>query len=246
MWYNVLIGSEFMCIQHQLNEIINILQGNNLSNIIALISALIALGALIFSIVTNVKSNKRYIDSLKPLLSFEFYQINGELILAVKNTGMSEATKIKIKIKKMKNNGDNNRLMLDDLFKNEFMLYPTEEVQGIVGFYGETIDKPVFPTLDIEISYIEGNDNKSISYSRTISFKKNIYGRNQFSKIEDSIESISYSNNRLANYIEGRALFTFDKLNVLPHNSLYRDMKDAINNVERPEDNIEEDNNTES
>ena len=58
MWYNVLKGSEFMCIQHQLNEIINILQGNNLSNIIALISALIALGALIFSIVTNVKSNK--------------------------------------------------------------------------------------------------------------------------------------------------------------------------------------------
>ena len=53
--------------------------------------------------------------------------------------------------------------MLGDLFKSEFMLYPTEEVQGIVGFYGETIDKPVFPTLDIEISYIEGNDNKSIS-----------------------------------------------------------------------------------
>ena len=228
-----------MCIEHQLNEIIEILKDNNISNIIALVSAIIALAALIVTILSNNKNNKRYIDSLKPLLSFEFYQINGMLILAIKNTGMSEATKIKIKIKKMKNNGDNNRLMLDDLFKNEFMLYPTEEVQGIVGFYGETIDKPVFPTLDIEISYIEGNDNK-------ISFKKNIYGRNQFSKIEDSIESISYSNNRLANYIEGRTLFTFDKLNVLPHNSLYRDMKDAINNVERPEDNIEEDNNTES
>lgn len=134
--------------------------------------------------------------------------------------------------------------MLGDLFKSEFMLYPTEEVQGIIGIYGKRIDKEVFPMLDIEISYIQDNDNKSINYSRTISLKKNIYGRNLLSRIEDSIESISYSNNRLVNYIEGRTLFAFDRLNVLPHNSLYKDMKDAINNVDRPEDNenIGEDN----
>ena len=134
--------------------------------------------------------------------------------------------------------------MLGDLFKSEFMLYPTEEVQGIIGIYGKRIDKEVFPMLDIEISYIQDNDNKSINYSRTISFKKNIYGRNLLFRIEDSIESISYSNNRLVNYIEGRTLFAFDRLNVLPHNSLYKDMKDAINNVDRPEDNehIGEDN----
>lgn len=134
--------------------------------------------------------------------------------------------------------------MLGDLFKSEFMLYPTEEVQGIIGIYGKRIDKEVFPMLDIEISYIQDNDNKSINYSRTISFKKNIYGRNLLFRIEDSIESISYSNNRLVNYIEGRTLFAFDRLNVLPHNSLYKNMKDAINNVDRPEDNenIGEDN----
>ena len=106
---------------------------------------------------------------------FEFYQINGMLVLAVKNTGMTEATNIKLKIKKIKNNGDNNKLMLDDLFKSEFMLYPTEEVQGIIGIYGERIDKEVFPMLDIDISYIQVNDNKDINYSRTISFKKNIW-----------------------------------------------------------------------
>ena len=42
-------------------------------------------------------------------------------------------------------------------------------------------------------------------------------------------------NNRLANYMEGRTLFRFDKLNVFPHNSLYKDMKDAFNNIEREE-----------
>ncbi len=48
---------------------------------------------------------------------------------------MSEAANVKLKIKKLKNNGCNNELMLDDLFKSEFMLYPTEEVQGIIGMY---------------------------------------------------------------------------------------------------------------
>lgn len=236
-----------MCIRHQLNEIIEILKDNNISNIIASISALIALVALGVTIYSNIKNNKRYINSLKPLLSFEFYQINGMLVLAVKNTGMTEATNIKLKINKLKNNGDNNKLILDDLFKNEFMLYPTEEVQGIIGIYGERIDKEVFPMLDIDISYIQGNDNKGINYSRTISFKKNIYGRNQLSRIEESIESISYSNNRIANYIEGRTLFTFDRLNVMPHNSLYKDMKDAINNVKRPDENeFVDDDNTKS
>lgn len=237
----------FMYIKDQLNEIIEILKDNNISNIIALISAMIALGALIVTVVSNIKNNKMYINSLKPLLSFEFYQINGMLVLAVKNNGMTEAKKIKLKIQRLKNNGDNNKLMLDDLFKSEFMLYPTEEVQGIIGIYGERIDTEVFPVLDIDISYIQGNDNKYINYSRTISFKKNIYGRNQLSKIEDSIESISYSSNRIANYIEGRTLFASDRLNVLPHNSLYKDMKDAINNVDRPDEskNIDE-NNTKS
>ena len=120
------------------------------------------------------------------------------------------------------------------------MLYPTEEVQGMVGFSGASIEEKVFPTIDVKVSYLNGNDNKDVKYSRTISFKKIIYGRNPLSRIEDSIESISYSNNRLANYIEGRTLFTFDKLNVFPNNSLYKDIKDAINNVEREK----EDNNS--
>ena len=73
---------------------------------------------------------------------------------------------------------------------------------------------------------------------------RKIYGRNQLSRIEYSIESISYSNNRIANYIEERTLFAFDRLNVFPHNSLCKDMKDAINNVDIPDenDNIGEDN----
>ncbi len=197
---------------------------------------------MVANIVTNVRNHKQYISSLKPLLSFEFYEMNGLLLLSVKNTGQTEATKIRVDVQKLKNNGKQNKLALDNLFKKEFMLYPTEEVQGVIGFYGETMEDNVFPVVDVRISYIEGNDNKKVSYERTIHFKKNIYGRNPLSKIEDNIESIAYSNNRLANYIEGRTLFKFDKLNVFPHNSLYEDMKDAFNNVERPSVESEEEN----
>ena len=80
---------------------------------------------------------------------------------------------------------------------------------------------------------IEGNDNKNIEYCRNIIFKRNINEKEKIENIEDSIESISYSNNRIANYIEGRTLFTFDRMNVIPKSSLYKDMKDAFNDVER-------------
>ena len=46
----------------------------------------------------------------------------------------------------------------------------------------------------------------------------------------------------MANYIEGRTLFTFDRMNVIPKSSLYKDMKDAFNNVEK-EDEQEDSNN---
>lgn len=66
--------------------------------------------------------------------------------------------------------------------------------------------------------------------------------KDRLENIEDSIESISYSNNRMANYIEGRTLFLFDRMNVIPKSSLYKDMKDAFNNVEK-EDEQEDSNN---
>ena len=216
-------------VEKQLNEIINIISDSRTTNIIAILSLIVAFGALLFSIISNYKSNKRYIDSLKPLLSFELYQTNGILLLAIKNTGMSEAKKIRITINEIFNNGNNKDLVLDDIFKNEFMLYPTEEVQGTIAMYDNSIDTVSFPCIDLNISYIEGNDSKNINYSRTVSFKRNIYSRNQLSRIEDSIESISYSNNRLANYIEGRTFFTFDRINALPKSSLYKDIKDALN-----------------
>lgn len=217
----------------QLSEIIRLLKHSDFSNYIASLSVLVAIIAIIVNIVYSHKNHKQYIESLKPLLSFKFYESSGLLFLSVKNTGQSEAKNIKLHIRNIRNNGDNNKLILDDLFKNSFMLYPNEEIQGIVAVSGENINTNIFPQIDITISFTKGNDNKKNTYSRTITFKRTLKEKNQLSKIEESIGSISYSNNRLANYIEGRTLYVFDKKNVPPNNSLFKDMKDAINNVDR-------------
>jgi len=225
-----------MEISGQLNKIIELLEDSSSSNWIAIFSLLVAIIAIIVNIVSAHKDHKQYIESIKPLLSFEFYESNGALFLSLKNTGRSEAKEIRLHIRDIRNNGDNNKLQLDDLFNSSFMLYPHEEVQGIVAYSGANINFDIFPTIDIAVSFLGGNDNKRVEYSRSITFKKNIYDRNHLQRLEDNLESISYSNNRIANYIEGRTLFRFDKLNVFPYSSLYKDMKDAFNNVDRKED----------
>lgn len=220
----------------KIDEIIYLLKSNSISDFIASLSLIVAVIAVIVTIIINVRENKKYINSLKPLLSFSLYEMNGLLLLLMKNNGQSEAKNIRIKVIELKNNGNSSELMLDPIFNDEFMLYPTEEVQGIIAISGRNVETDIFPEVKLNISFIEGNDNKNIEYCRTITFKRQIKEKDRLENIEDSIESISYSNNRIANYIEGRTLFTFDRMNVIPKSSLYKDMKDAFNNIERNEE----------
>lgn len=226
----------------KIDEIIYLLKNNSISDFIASLSLIVAIIAVIVTIIINVRENKKYINSLKPLLSFSLYEMNGLLLLLVKNNGQSEAKNIRIKVLELKNNGSNSKLVLDAIFNEAFMLYPTEETQGIIAISGRNVETDIFPQVKLDISFIEGNDNKKIEYCRTITFNRKMEEKDRLENIEDSIESISYSNNRMANYIEGRTLFTFDRMNVIPKSSLYKDMKDAFNNVEK-EDEQEDSNN---
>lgn len=114
------------------DEIIYLLKNNSISDFIASLSLIVAIIAVIVTIIINVRENKKYINSLKPLLSFSLYEMNGILLLLVKNNGQSEAKNIRIKVLELKNNGSNSKLMLDAIFNEAFMLYPTEETQGII------------------------------------------------------------------------------------------------------------------
>lgn len=230
-----------MC-NEKIDEIIYLLKNTSISDFIGSLSLIVAIIAVIVTIIINVRENKKYINSLKPLLSFSLYEMNGLLLLLVKNNGLSEAKNVKIEVLELKNNGNNNKLMLDAIFNEVFMLYPTEETQGIIAISGRNIETDIFPQVKLNISFIEGNDDKKIEYYRTITFTRKMEEKNRLENIEDSIESISYSNNRMANYIEGRTLFTFDRMNVIPKSSLYKDMKDAFNNVEREDKQEDSDN----
>lgn len=208
----------------------------DLGNISSWVGSIGTLGAVIVALCLAKKEYKQYINSLSPLLSFEFLQQGGLLYLIIENTGQSLAKDITIDIKGLYDNGDKNELKLDNLFKRKFDLFPKEKIQGIIGIYGGNIVESSFPYIKVDISYIKGNDDKTENYNRTISFTR-IHEEDNLVSLENNLKSISYSNNRIANYIEGRTLYVFDEVNSHPKSSLYKDMKDAYNNIEREDDN---------
>ena len=106
----------------KIDEIIYLLKNNSISDFIDSLSLIVAIIAVIVTIIINVRENKKYINSLKPLLSFSLYKMNGLLLLLVKNNGQSEAKNIRIKLLELKNNGSNSKLMLDAIFNEAFML----------------------------------------------------------------------------------------------------------------------------
>ena len=222
--------------EEKLQEIINILKDNTTSNIIATLSLVVAIIAVVITIVSNIENNKRYINSLKPILTFKLYEKNGFLVLYVKNNGQSGASNIKIDFLRL-NDVENVEFSIDDVFKTEFMLYPSEETQGIIMY----CKKEETSNIRINVKYIQENDNKLISYQRSIVYKKEIEIKDGIDGVIEEIRSIAYSNNRMANYLEGRTLFKFDELNVIPKSSLYKDLKDAINNNGRKEVNKSDD-----
>lgn len=221
--------------EEQFTRIIDLLEKllNSNSDIIALWSMIIAILALISTIVYNVITHRQYIKSLDPLLSFEFFETNYILLLTVKNTGQSTASNILIQIEEIYNNGQQNELHLDDVFKKEFTLFPNEKIQGIVAYSGSDISNNIFPVLKAKVSYLKGNTKKIEKYNRTITFTRTIQDKINLHKIEKELHSLSLSTVRLTNYIEGRFLLASDDLNVVPASTLYRDMRDVFNKRER-------------
>ncbi|MDD4387565.1 MAG: hypothetical protein PHD15_07450 [Clostridia bacterium] len=208
---------------------------------VALVSVIVSIFTMISTSFFNYKTRKQYLDSLKPLLSFRLIEYNHCLYLTITNTGTVEAKNIRVTIDELGNNGNKENIYIDNLFENSFELYPNETVQGMVGIYGQTISNNTFPFVKTTIKYNEGNKKKSTVYSRMISFttahENKIFAKIDFDTfgIVDNLNSIAYSNNRVANYLEGRSLFVMDRLNVISKSSLYKDMRNAVINFDKKE-----------
>jgi hypothetical protein len=205
------------------------------STIIAIISLGISVIAVIITLSFNLISHQQYMKSLDPLLSFRLIEYHHFLYLSVSNTGKSVAKNIRIEIVELLNNGNDNELHLDAFFQNEFELYPTETVQGMIGIYGENVVDHVFPVLKAHINYKKEKPKSKCQYSRTITFttayeNKILADVNiDTKKIDDSVTSLSRSNIRIANYLDGHQLFHFDSINIKSDSSLKNDMFEVYN-----------------
>ena len=202
-----------------------------IQTVVSILAAFISLIAVIVSIYYNHKSNKQYLKSLDPLLSFKLLELKNELYLRITNTGKSAASDITIEIIKIENNGDRNELNLDTLFEKKFELYPDESTQGRIAFWGETICSSAFPKIDITIRYRKGITGKQVYMERTVifspSYDNKIYGdfNIDLRELNKNMNVMAKANLRTANYLDGCQVAPFDELNILAHRSLHDDLQ---------------------
>ena len=227
----------------KIDEIIKILRAiadTSTSNKIALLSVILSAIAVGSSIYFSYKTRKQYIESLNPLLSFQLVDNCGLLFLTIKNTGQSEAIEIKIIFDEISNNGEETLFDIAKIFKSELTLYPNEKVTGYIAKAGANISTEIAPTVKVHVSYMKGNNKKKTQYSRSICYAGETDNpiEDRLREIGSKLNEISASNNRMANYFSGNWLLTIDELNLQPQRNLYQDIKDGVNNKERPDEDL--------
>ena len=204
-----------------------------IQDILSIISMIIAGLSLLITIIFNLINQHQIVKDNEPQLSFCLKELNGMLYLLVHNVGKTKAIDIKLNIKKI-NNNNGRELLLDDLFKNTFELYPDEKVQWIIAIYGENISNHVFPNIDADITYKKDHIFRRVHYKRKIFFiasadSKIIVNTNyDLQEIEDNISKLHKATLRLANYFDGCEVAPFDELNLIPGRHFQEELVDAL------------------
>ena len=204
-----------------------------IQDILSIISMIIAGLSLLITIIFNLINQHQIIKDNEPQLSFSLKELNGMLYLLVYNVGKTKAINIKLNIKKI-NNNNGRELLLDDLFKNTFELYPDEQVQGIIAIYGENISNHVFPNIDVDISYKKDHIFRKVHYSRKIYFSAAIDKKivvnmdSNLKNIENNINKLHKATLRLANYFDECEVAPFDELNLVPGRHFQEELVDAL------------------
>ena len=212
----------------------------SLAVIIAAISALIAAASAIAAFISNHQNKKQYLESIQPQLSMSLVEFNSWLYLRIKNTGRTAAKNILISLKTIKDNGCFDELAPDSLFASSFELYPEETVQGKVALYREDILHRAFPSVEMDVSYESSVNGQKYKYTRTVTFLST-YGEKisadvncDIGEIEDALKCISRAVVRTANYLDGRQIASFDKLDILAGKTLENDLHKTSGQPEKP------------
>ena len=213
---------------------------DSLAVIIAAISALIAAVSAVAAIIANYQNKKQYLESIQPQLSMSLVEFNSLLYLRIKNTGRSAAKNIFISLREIKNNGYFDELEPDSLFASSFELYPEETVQGKVASCRGDLLHRVFPSVEMDVSYESSVNGQKYKYTRTVTFLS-AYGEKisadvncDIGEIEDALKCISRAVVRNANYLDGRQIASFDKLDILAGKTLENDLHKTSGQPEKP------------
>lgn len=193
------------------------------------ISVVISAITLIILLINQYKLMK---DN-EPQLSFSLRSINNVLYLNVKNNGKTKAKSVRIIINKMYNNGENG-IQEDQIFQIPFELASQEEIQGMVGYIGETISNHVFPYIDIKVIYDKPHFIKRVKYESQVfyyaSTEKRVFVDTgwDLNSIKEDLNNIHKSTLRLANYFDGNEVAPFDELSIVSENHFQKDLKNTI------------------
>lgn len=167
--------------------------------------------------------------SEEPVISFSFFAMGNYYRLECENTGKTGIKDLKITL--LGQEETINDLHLGNEYNRGLTLYPNEKICHSIGIKQQE-DSDII--LHLEISYSFCNSNKTVSsFRRDVCFSD--FSRDDketriINEISKELNEISYSNNRLANYFEGRTLFKFDEISSFPNGSFYEDLKSAVNN----------------
>lgn len=211
------------------NAIANILESYPAT--VAAIAAVIAAVGVIAAFAANAQNRRQYIDSIQPQLSMALLEFDYQLFLQISNTGGLPARNINITVKKICNNGQQNDLALEDLFRMPFELYPTEKVQGRVAIFGTNMQDTAFPQVEINVAYTYGRMRRKVCYSRTVTYAGQ-YGEKVCADVhldtrdqDQALRTTARAAVRLANYFDGRQVTSFDELEILANRSLAGDLE---------------------
>ncbi|MFA0814590.1 MAG: hypothetical protein ACC608_02250 [Anaerofustis sp.] len=221
-------------------KVLEFLNNNSgIAILVAGISTLCSLIALIISLSYNVRTQNQYKKSLEPQLSMRLDKINGMLYLKVQNTGRTAAENVKISVESIENNGAND-LKLDDLFSQEHEMYPNETIQAIVAVSGENASTGfLYPKIRIGVLYRIYGTKTKVHYTRTITFSK-VYDTNviadvniDLKNLEDSLRTTARAIVRTANYLDGKHVASYDEIEVFSEKSLQSDICSAIESTKK-------------
>lgn len=168
------------------------------------------------------------------MLSFTLFTKEGLLYLKVKNTGSNPASKINLEIIEQEGNLGKNISFGNILSSKDLYLNPEEEILECVGINGSYWGHPACPKVKLKIDYVNPINNKENEDKERWIYNIDDPKENKelvivLKDIRENLQTIALSENRMANYFEGRDVSQDAHNDFISNGSFYQDMRDAFN-----------------